>query len=205
MPSGLTLPNRDRSVQATRHPGQLESAASAGLRDRWNRPGDQGQPADGAREERFSAAASTLNRLQPPPKTASSAPSAVLRRVRGAMAMGKGAFEKPTLSPAIVLRALRAADSHSPINERSKPLPWSLIRRCFGFRSAGRSKLERSCQCQALQARTCTAVRHLNLLNLRLSIDARHPGCAACDVKTPSRQAPRPAMRVSRVPEPEPR
>ncbi len=35
------------TVQATRRPGPLESAASEGLRDRWRRPDDKGCPTDG--------------------------------------------------------------------------------------------------------------------------------------------------------------
>ena len=49
------------TVQATRRPGPLVLAASEGSPDRRKRPGDIGQPADGARGKRFSAALSKLN------------------------------------------------------------------------------------------------------------------------------------------------
>ncbi len=47
------------------------------------RPDDQGSPVDDAHDRRFSAGPSTLNRLQPTPRAASSLPSVVAGGVRG--------------------------------------------------------------------------------------------------------------------------
>lgn len=55
-PSCPTVP-----VHLTRRPGALQSAALAGLRDRWNRTADKGQPAHRTRKRRFSGALSQLS------------------------------------------------------------------------------------------------------------------------------------------------
>ena len=100
------------TVQATRQPGPLESAASKGLRANGNGLATRNNPQNGTRESRFSAAISSptvLSHLQRPTHT---------RRVpcSGCHGEGKRAFENTILKATLripLFEALKdAVQSH---------------------------------------------------------------------------------------------
>ena len=86
--SGLRLPNRVRSGDPL--PRAARAGCVRGFAGSVEVTWGQGSPANGGREGRFSAALSTPNRPQPPPKTGSGAPAAVFCRARGAMGKKRG-------------------------------------------------------------------------------------------------------------------